>query len=177
MTGMSTKLFPIIRRVALSLLAGILFGLLISEVSFQILKETNRAPQTVQLLIPAGTAEQVSRGEAPPDIPDKMTFVVGDVLVVKNEDSVDHELGPIWIPAGASAQMVLDRDQNFVFACSFQPSNYFGLDVREPVTIWTRLGGIIFAGLPMGAIIALYSLIAWPVGKQEENEDVPADIQ
>jgi hypothetical protein len=167
----------ILTRIGVSLLIGLLVGFLISEVSFQLLKETNRAPETVELLIPAGTAEQVERGESPPDIPEEMTFVVGDTLLVKNEDDVDHELGPLWIPPGTSAQMVLDRDQNFIFACSFQPSNYFGLDVREPVTIWTRVGGIVFAGVPMGAIIVLYSLIVWPIKKEEETEDVPADIQ
>ncbi|HKJ26039.1 MAG TPA: hypothetical protein VJ965_00250 [Anaerolineales bacterium] len=173
---MSPITVRILQRIALSLLIGILFGFLISEVSFLLLQDSNRAPETVELLIPDGTAEKVSRGETPPDIPEEMTFVVGDVLLVRNEDSVDHELGPLWIPAGTSAQMALDRDQNFIFACSFQPSNYFGLDVREPVTIWTRVGGIIFAGVPMGAIIALYSFIVWPV-KKEETENVPVDIQ
>lgn len=167
----------IIRRVALSILIGLVVGFLISEVSFQLLKETNRAPEIVELLIPAGTAEQVKRGEVPPDIPEEMIFVVGDVLLVKNEDSVDHELGPLWIPSGTSAQMTLDRDENFIFACTFQPSSYLGLDVREPVTLWTRIGGIVFAGVPLGAIIALYSLIVWPIKKQEESENVPVDTE
>lgn len=174
---MSTFTARILKRVALSIFLGLVVGFLISEISFQLLKETNRAPETVELLIPEGTAEQVARGETPPGIPDGMTFVVGDVLLVRNEDVVPHELGPLWIPAGAAAEMVLDRDQNFIFACSFQPSNYFGLDVREPVTIWTRGGGIAFAGIPMGALIALYSLVAWPIKKDEETKDVPADIQ
>jgi hypothetical protein len=165
----------ILQRVALSILIGLLVGFLISEVSFQLLKETNRAPQTVELLIPAGTAEQVSRGESPPDIPEEMVFVVGDVLKVKNEDSTDHELGPLWIPSGSSAQMTLDNDENFIFACTFQPSNYFGLDVRESVTIWTRLGGVVFAGVPLGAIIALYSLIAWPVNIKDKTLDDSTD--
>lgn len=167
----------VLKRVALSIFLGLLVGFLISEISFLFLKQDNRAPETVELLIPEGTAEQVARGETPPDIPDGMTFVVGDILLVRNNDVVSHELGPLWIPAGASAEMVLDRDQNFIFACSFQPSNYFGLDVREPVTIWTRIGGIVFAGIPMAAIIAVYSIIVWPIKKTEETEDVPADIQ
>ena len=44
-----------------------------------------------------------------------MSFVVGDTLVVKNEDSVEHQLGPLWIPAGSSASMPLNADpQNIV---------------------------------------------------------------
>jgi hypothetical protein len=159
----------ILRRVGLSLLAGLLIGFLISEVSFQFLKESSRAPQTIELVIPPGTAQQVARGETPPSIPEEMTFVVGDVLLVRNQDSTAHQLGPLWIPADSSASLNLDEVNNWIFSCSFQPSSYLGLDVQEAVTIGTRVGGVIFSGLPMSAIIALYSLIVWPLKDQEET--------
>ncbi len=92
----------------------------------------------VVITIPNGTAEMVARGEQPPTIPDNMIFVVGDVLVVKNEDKVDHKLGQLWIPANSSAQLALEQEASLAFECSFQPGNYFGLDVREPLTISTR---------------------------------------
>lgn len=149
---------------------GLFVGLVISEVSFVLLRESNRPPEVVALAIPPGTAKQVAQGIAPPSIPEEMTFVVGDTLLVENNDSTDHQLGPLWIPAGSTASMVLDSNQNFIFACSFQPSNYFGLDVREPVTLWTKVGGVVFAGVPLGAILALYSSIMWPIKKEEENE-------
>lgn len=170
--------FRIFRRIALSLLIGLLVGLTISEVSYLLLRESNRPPEVVSLDIPLGTAAQVAEGIAPPSIPDEMTFVVGDTLLVRNNDSTDHQLGPLWIPAGSTASMNLDDNQNFIFACSFQPSNYFGLDVREPVTFWTKVGGVIFAGVPLGAILALYSIITWPIKKEtEENRDLTPDVQ
>lgn len=156
-------------RIVLSLTIGLVSGFAISEISFQLLKEDNRAPANVDLMIPAGTSELVARGEVPPSIPEGMKFVVGDTLVVHNQDEVDHQLGPLWIPAGTTASMNLDRNQNFIFACTFQPSSYFGLDVREPVTIWTRLGGVAFSGIPLGAILALYSFIVWPIPKTTEG--------
>jgi len=161
----------ILRRAGLSLLAGLLIGFLLSEISFQFLKESSRAPQTIELVIPAGTAEQIANGEAPPSIPDEMSFVVGDVLLVRNQDSIDHQLGPLWIPANSSASLNLDEVNNWVFSCSFQPSSYLGLDVQEAVTLGTRVGGVIFSGVPMSAIIALYSLIVWPLDKKEEPAD------
>ncbi len=63
--------------------------------SFYFLKETARPPQEIVLTIPSGTADQVARGEQPPSIPENMVFVVGDTLVVKNDDTVDHKLGPV----------------------------------------------------------------------------------
>ena len=157
-----------IRRVLISLAIGLLVGVLVSEVPFIFTRETARPPQTVEITIPLGTAERVMQGEQPPTIPENMIFVVGDVLVIHNEDSVDHKLGPLWIPANTSAQLALSQKENLAYECSFQPGRYFGLDVREPLTLGTRLYGILYAGIPMGILIALYSL-ALPVKKKEND--------
>lgn len=148
-----------IQRILVSLLIGLAVGAALSEITFLFLRETARAPKTIVLTIPAGTAKQVERGEQPSTLPGNMIFVVGDLLVIRNEDSVDHTFGPLWIPAGASAQLQLSSEENLAYKCSFQTSRYVGLDVREPVTPWTRLYGIFFAGLPLGVLIAIYSFI------------------
>src|SRR5215510_14372977 len=98
-----------IRRILVSILIGIAVGALISEISFIFLRETARAPREVILTIPVGTAEQVARGEQPPSIPKDMVFVVGDTLVVQNEDLVDHKLGELWIPAHSTAELSLNE--------------------------------------------------------------------
>lgn len=158
------------KRILISMFIGLVVGALLSEISFIFLQETARPPQEIVLTIPAGTAERVARGEQPPSMPDEMIFVVGDVLVMKNEDNVDHRLGQLWIPANASARLALDEEQNMAFECSFQAGNYFGLDVRQSLTWGTRIYGIFFAGVPLGILILLYSFVIPP--KQKEN--VPA---
>jgi hypothetical protein len=160
----------VIKRLLLSLVLGLAVGVLVSEAPFLFLQETARAPREIVLTIPAGTADQVARGEQPPSIPENMTFVVGDRFVVRNEDSVDHKLGPLWIPANSSAQLALNQEESLAYECSFQPGNYFGLDVREPLTLGTRLYGIFFVALPMAIMIALYSFMVSPPKK----ENVPA---
>ena len=148
---------------------GLLIGLLVSEIPFLFLRETARAPQDIVLTIPEGTAQQIARGEQPPSIPENMLFVVGDRLVIRNEDAVDHKLGPLWIPAHSSAQLSLDQEESLAYECSFQPGNYFGLDVRQPLTLGTRLYGIFFVAIPMAIMIALYSLTMTP---KKENAPV-----
>lgn len=157
----------LMKRLLLSAVLGLLIGLLVSEVPFLFLRETVRAPREIVLTIPAGTSDQIARGEQPPTIPENMSFVVGDRLVVRNEDAVDHKLGPLWIPANSSAQLSLDQEENLAYECSFQPGKYFGLDVREPLTLGTRLYGIFFVAIPMAIMIALYSLLIAP--KKKEN--------
>ena len=158
------------KRIGISLLIGMLFGAILSEVSFALLKETARAPKTITLTIPDGTAAQVARGEQPATIPKDMVFVLGDTLLVKNEDSSDHKLGPLWIPAHSSAQMSLGDAENIAVECSFQPTKYLGLDVRQSLTWGTRLFGIIFAGLPLSLLILSYSFII----PMQKKVNVPA---
>lgn len=160
----------IIKRIIYSLLIGLVLGVAITEVPFLFLRESARPPKVITLLIPRGTAEQVARGEKPPTIPEDMLFVVGDTLIVKNEDSANHKLGPLWIPSNSSAQLSLNQVESLAYECSFQPGKYFGLDVHEPLTTGTRVYGILYAGLPLGVLLALYSLVIPP----RKKENAPA---
>jgi hypothetical protein len=117
----------------------------------------------VELIIPAGTADRIAKGEQNPSIPANMVFVTGDTLVVKNQDVVDHRLGPLFIPSGTSASLTLGDANNYSYSCSFQASQVFGIDVQEPVTAATRLYGILFAGLPLGIMLGIYSFVIWPL--------------
>src|SRR5512144_1708100 len=104
---MSPKFFTT-KRMLLSVVFGLLIGVLSSEVPFLFMNHTVRPPREIVLTIPAGTADLVARGQQPPSIPADMAFVVGDRLIVKNEDSIGHKLGPLLIPAHSSAQLALN---------------------------------------------------------------------
>lgn len=159
----------IIKRITISVLLGILLAAITTEIAYQLLKRENREPARIELIIPAGTAERVAAGQAPPSIPADMNFVIGDTLVVVNQDNVDHQLGPLWVPPGTSASMNLTSEENFALECSFQPSKYFGIQVRPPVTLGTRITGVLFAGIPLGALFAVYSILITPDKKKKDG--------
>jgi len=154
------------RRIILSLLVGLFFGVVVTEIPIFFLYKTARAPQEIVLTIPKGTAEQVARGEQPPSIPQNMIFVMGDILTVKNEDEVNHQLGQLWVPANSSASLTLNEPADFVYQCSFQPGKVFGIEVRQPLTLLTHIAGIAGPGLSLGLLLALYSVVM-PVKKKE----------
>jgi hypothetical protein len=158
-----------IKRIVIAIILGIVLAGITSELAYQVLKRENREAQRVELIIPAGTAEKVASGEMPPGIPEDMTFVVGDTFIVVNQDEVDHQLGPLWIPPGTSASLNLDTEENYILECSFQSTSVFGLDVRQSVTPGTRLTGILFAGFPLGALFAVYSILLTPDKKKEKS--------
>ncbi len=158
-------------RVLLTVVLGLLFGWALSEGSFFILKDSSdHTPGRVVLTIPAGTAEQVKRGEAPPSIPSSLAFVVGDTLVVKNEDSVSHQLGPVWVPPGATSSIALNEVNDFAYACTFQITRYFGLNVHARVTLVTRIQALALTGPPMSVLLFVYSLVLWPHRKRYPAE-------
>lgn len=144
-------------RIIFSFILGVAFGVLMTELAYLSLKKENREPTTIELIIPAGTAELIRQGESPLEIPRDMRFVVGDTLKVINQDDENHQLGPLYIPAESSASLKLDSEENMVIECSFQAGNYLGITVQEPVTWRTRISGYFFSGFPLGMIFAVYS--------------------
>lgn len=155
-----TKRFMFLLFVG-SMLAALLFGWIVSEVSYQLTKEAVRdQPQTITLVIPAGTSQRVAAGEKTLSLPDNLDLVQGDVLMVKNEDVVSHQLGPVWVPAGKTGSLNLDQASDYSMECSFRPSKTIDLNVRPTPTVQTRLMGIISVGLPSGVLVWLYSVVA-----------------
>lgn len=151
-------------RFLIGIAAGLLIAIPLSELGFYVQgNNTSRPPKTIILDIPPGTFAKVVQGTSV--LPQDMTFVLGDTLVVNNQDSVAHTLGPLFIPAGSSASLTLDHIGNLSYVCSFQPTKYQGLDVQDALTLTTRLEGIIIAGFPLGILFALYSLILRPLKK------------
>lgn len=161
---------PYLIRLGWVFLVSFVAVVLISEVGIRLQSEnTARAPQTIELLIPEGTSEKVANGEAAPGIPEELGFVKGDILLVRNMDSVAHTLGPLLIPEASSAQMPLNEAENLALSCSFTPSKYLGFDVRTPTTLSTRLAAFSFAVPPTTAMLFVYSLLAFPLdGKRED---------
>jgi hypothetical protein len=156
-------------RLGLALLLAFAFALLVSEVAFRLQEGEGygRQPGRVELLVPKGTAELVAQGQLAPSLPQNMVFVQGDVLVVRNEDVVSHQLGPVWVPAGNSATLTLEQAGQYQMACSFQPSSYLGLDVRSRVTLAVRLQAMLAIGLPTGIMGWLYWLVVTPLKRPE----------
>jgi hypothetical protein len=157
----------VLTRITFGMILGIIIAGVVSEVSFRLIGDrTSRAAQVVELVIPAGASEKVALGQSV--LPNEQNFVVGDTLVVKNEDTIGHVLGPMFIPAGSSASLKLDQAENLSYTCSFQPTKVFGLTVHEALTISTRVQGILLSGIPMGFLLALYSLVAWPLEPKKQ---------
>jgi hypothetical protein len=141
-----------------------------NELAFAFQREAfDRAPDKITIEIPRGTAERVERGETPPEIPADLTFVVGDTLEVVNKDTVSHQLGPLFIPAGTAARLLMENPDKLTYRCSFRTNEYLGVDVKQSTTLGIRLTGLMLAAPTTAAIFFLYSLVMFPIKSQKEN--------
>lgn len=157
-------------RFLISFGIAALFGIVISEGAFQLTAgDEGRNPQVHEIIVPAGTAERVEQGLPIPSIPESMIFYEGDEIVVVNQDVTSHQLGPIWVPPGTSGKLSLDKPIQYDLACTFQPSNTLGLEVRSRLTAGIRVQGIIAIGIPSAILLWLFSMIIFPVEGQVEN--------
>jgi hypothetical protein len=166
------KLKPYLVKLAIAVAISLAFGLVVSEVGFRLVPDNNRrqTPERIELVIPNGTADRIAAGESVPSLPDNMQFLQGDVLVVVNQDTASHQLGPIWVPPGSSGTLFMETPQSYSYACTFQPSQNLGLDVRARLTPWIRLQGILSISLPTSVLLALYMLFLMPQKGQETEQ-------
>jgi hypothetical protein len=156
-------IIPLLRRSIILLIISILLVLGFSELSYRIFREDiSREPTSIELKIPEGTAQKIAAGEVILDIPEELIFVVGDTLVVKNDDVIDHQLGPLWIPSGSMASLKMEQKNNYAYTCSFQSSQYLGLTVKEAVTWKSRLGALGYAAPPTFMFLLVYSFVMFP---------------
>ena len=169
---MSLAFQAALRRLWWSLLISSVFAFAVSEVSYQLVKDqSERSPQVVEILIPAGTAERIAQGEDGPALPE-MKFVEGDTLVVRNLDETSHQLGPLWVMPGSSSRMTLDRPSQYTLECSFQQSRSLGIDVLARAKSSDRVFGIISIGFPTWILLWLYTLVVKPLPGTESEPNV-----
>ena len=160
----------ILVRFTLSMVVGLLVAFVVTEIGFRLEGNTiSRAPKTVILVIPNGTSANVAQGLDL--IPSDMAFMLGDTLQIRNQDSVTHSLGPMVIPAGSTASLELNEAKNLAYTCSFETHKVFGIDVHQGLTTGTRIEGILLAGVPLGAMLTVYTFVFWPYKPKKKNQE------
>lgn len=165
-------------RLLIVSLISVVMVLILNEVAFLLQKDRSisRSPGVVTLVIPAGVAVKLENGQTDTGIPKNMTFVVGDILEVRNEDDVTHQLGPLYIPPGTTASMPLNEVNHFTLGCSFQSGNYMGVDVREPTTFGTRLAAMFTAGPTTAALLFIASLVFYPITDTKKEKKLTREV-
>ena len=96
-------------------------------------------------------------------LPETMTFVEGDLLIVRNQDTASHQLGPVWVPAQSSGVLEDGHRQHLFLRLLVFEGPGVGGQGLERLTLGMRIQGALMIGLPSAVMIALYSFLIFPL--------------
>jgi len=171
----SSAISALWRQLVIAFGAGLLLSLGFNALVWALLPQANdRPPQRVELVIPPGTAQRVAAGQAVPAIPANFVFVVGDTLVIHNEDAVDHQIGPFWIPAGASVSQFLGGTTKLTYTCTIRPERFIGLEVWPRLRLTQKIWLVVSGGVLFG-VLGSFLVLAhrWDQGEIVTDNPVP----
>jgi hypothetical protein len=109
-----------------------------------------RPPAARELLyvIPPGAATLGARGEGPFGLPAELHLQLGvrDILVLRNEDAREQQLGPVVLAPGQTYRLPVHQPGAIQLACSFHQGIGVIIYVAPPPSsgwerLWWRLGG------------------------------------
>lgn len=146
----------------------------VAALSVMLFARGAREPRTQELVIPEGTAAGVQEGDDPVDIPPTLSFVAGDVLVLRNEDGVEHRVGPYLVPPGGSTRIALSPSGSGSFLCTIHPSGRLLLDV-QPRGLDLRLTVVptLLLGPALGAVVVLIRRVMRALGPDRPQARPP----
>jgi hypothetical protein len=123
----------------------------LTAVSLVLLGGAMREPETVEIVIPPGTAVGLEAGVNVLRLPRTLSLVSGDALVVRNEDRVTHFVGPVAVPPGQTVRTVVQPSLAGSFFCTVHPSGTLAFEV-QPRGLDLRLTVLptVLIGIPLG---------------------------
>ncbi len=110
-------------------------------------------PREVEVRIPRGTAGEIAAGLDPGVVSPTLSLMAGDALVIENEDTVAHRVGPYLAPPGRTTRVVVEASAAGPFLCTVHPSGQLTLEVA-PRGLDLRLTVLptLLLGIPLAAI-------------------------
>lgn len=94
-------------------------------------QESEQIGRTHSFVVPAGTGERLDRGDKIEIVPRTLEVKVGDSLIIRNEDSRTHTVGPVVVRAGESAEQNFTRPGVVEGECTVHPDDKFTIRISE----------------------------------------------
>jgi hypothetical protein len=88
-------------------------------------------PQTVEIVVPAGTQERLFAGETVEVMPARLELRVGDTLLIRNEDSVTQSVGPYLVEAGGEMRLTYGSPGRFEGYCPLSEGQRYEIVVED----------------------------------------------
>jgi hypothetical protein len=84
-----------------------------------------------EIVIPVGAQARLDAGERVEILETEIRVKVGETVRIRNDDVVDHVIGPYYLQSGAALQQTYRTPQTIQYVCFVNPSEAINL-VVEP---------------------------------------------
>lgn len=78
----------------------------------------DRPPTTYRYVIPAGTGDRLAAGEQVEIVPARLVVHVGDRLLLRNRDDVQHHMGPLLVDPNGLLSMNFSDEGTIEGVCT-----------------------------------------------------------
>jgi hypothetical protein len=92
---------------------------------------SDHQPQTVEIVVPAGTQQRLEAGESVDVMPALLEMRVGDTLLIRNEDSVDQAVGPYFVAARDELRFTYGSPGRYEGYCPLSQGERYEIVVEE----------------------------------------------
>lgn len=154
--------------------AGIALAFVLNLVWWALLSPSAQAEGSTQAYnIPLGTAEAMASGAEFPFIPNSLGIPPGGKLVIRNLDTVEHQVGAWTIPPGGSAEISAATTGGGELVCTVHPAGYLGIRLEKRPSITSTFLPTLLLGAPLGIVTAIATWVGSRIHVPDE-EDYPA---
>lgn len=91
----------------------------------------DRQPETLEIVVPAGTQQRLTAGEDVEVMPARLELRVGDTLLIRNEDSVTQSVGPYMVKANGQIRLTYGVAGRFEGYCPLSAGDRYEIIVEE----------------------------------------------
>ncbi len=91
----------------------------------------DREPVTYRYVIPAGTGDRIAAGEQVEIVPARLVVHVGDRLLLRNRDDVQHHMGPLVVDPNGLLSMSFSDEGTLEGVCTLNEAGEAKIVVRS----------------------------------------------
>lgn len=162
---------PLVRYLLVWMAGGTLVGWLVGALWWAMLTPT--APSTPkEIIIPAGAAAAIARGEVPAGIPSALSLSSSGKLLIANHDTAEHLIAGMLVLPGDTV-LVTPSEKSGQVECSFHPGGAIDVTLtrRPPITV-TFIPAFML-GAPFGIAFGVATWVGRKLSMDDEGEPAP----
>lgn len=91
----------------------------------------DRQPVTYRYVIPAGTGDRLAAGEQVEIVPARLVVHVGDRLLLRNKDDVQHHMGPLLVDPNGLLSMSFSDEGTIQGVCTLNEAGQAKIVVKR----------------------------------------------